>query len=104
MPHTVTLFPAVDATDPDGNPVRRPSPTGVASPAFVQPRRSVGDTAEATTTARAAAYLPPSAPELDAYAQLEFTGARWELVGAATAHDDAQGVRVYWRADLRRVT
>lgn len=104
-PHTLTLFPSVETIDADGNPVRRPSLEGVAARGFIQPHGAAEDsTVGQQATSRAVAYLHPSAPFLDAFSEVEFASVRWQLHGAATAHTDAANVRIYWRAELRRVS
>lgn len=103
-PHTLTVYPSIEDTDPDGNPVRRPGPTGITVRGWLQYRRPDEDNRDGQqATARAAVYLVPSAPELDAFSALDFDGHRFALDGPAYPHGDAANVRIYWRADVRRV-
>lgn len=81
---TVTVYPEVVGTDDDGNIVTKPSPTGTALKAAVQPLSST-ETSERGFTGRQAyrMRLQASAPILGAQAVVEWKGHRWSVEGDA---------------------
>ncbi|WP_054050722.1 head-tail adaptor protein [Alloactinosynnema sp. L-07] len=93
---TVTIFAMVDTVDPDGNTVRKPSATGVAVAASVQPIASTEPAVagqQTVTTYRVRCnrnQLVPVGP----WAQVAWRGRDWDVDGeparytgsTATAH------------------
>jgi hypothetical protein len=101
-PHALVLYPSELATDPDGNPVRRPTATGIVAAGFVQPV----DSSEDTTTGQASEirctlFLEPTAPRLDAFSQVEWLTTVFETVGSAQWWADPDDTVSYWRVTLR---
>ena len=103
-PHLLTVYPSAPTTDADGNPVRRPATAGSPTLGFLQP----AETSETTTDgqaseARYVVFLDPTAPFLDAYSRLEWSGRTFETIGAALWFADPEECVSYWRATLRSV-
>jgi len=79
-PHTITVYPEVDSTDSDGNPVRVPATTGVPVRVWMQPASAAESAAAGqavTTTYKAFGRSFPAGP----FARVEWDGRSWDVVG-----------------------
>src|SRR5690606_39626192 len=82
----ILVFPEVQSTDEDGNPLLGPASTGVPARAVIQPRTSDEDDQRGYTTEAVYRMRLSRADEsrlgaLGAQSQIEWNGERWSLVG-----------------------